>query len=965
MADLSVPTLVVVTNLRGGIWSVAIDVVDFVVDESKGDLSRLSVTTTTPPPSWFADITFPVNNITADVQSARIFTGYVTSWKRGRPAGTWVLEAVDVLYVAENEWLEPPSMTIMSKFAGQVTDLIRSLLVDTCNYPIATVTVADIPFILGPEQPFEYGFESVKDLIDRLGSILQTELWADADGGVHWGWKSDFPEDTFGAECTVDDCTPDGIFYYNRNRGSVWTEITADCASYRNAINIEYGLYNAAEKMLAEHQQHLLPGQMATRPMRGNLLSWDQTEDEDTYRIGAVVYGLPPIKYTALKGDFPLPSISELNNVAIVSSALIQEAWMAEDIAKMLSAQSTVKRTATWEAIGNTNFHVNLTHFVDTIEFFGYGKVTSVTHTVNDAGYTMRGESRIGESEYERPTSTVQCAEYILSANVSGGVERYEGTWELPVSYDAATGEWTNDAGGFTYSYAWSDISLPAWTSDIHEVVWVHAPAGRTRPTDGETVSTDGYALAINSAGIWRNYWAGDWVMTASEIADEWELIMTPTEWSAAASLGYDAGLVTCIQEDGGSSRWPDRAFNAGTTHFMIQEPTFMLETGIIRFGVLASGSEYYAGVIGGWIGSSHIFLFRATLASGNLSNLQCIGALHSTGGAYAPWAGWWNWSAWSYTDRYGKSLIWARPLNYAFGAGCYSMDADVLEVSAALPSHGGTWFDSSQRFNHMVDARWGLCATSGNSVRGYVAQRINLAGGVSTIDVPTIGGGGLLDWRGVALWGGLEYGHVLALQGVEEDTEFGRWLATWEGSTSSPFITNWMSPWPLMTYLITTDGKVHRQGRIFESPRAPGVGTTPEAALWDSISTVTLDGTWVQLLDWGGGNFSTECAYLINPYTTGFYVNGQRFLPTSTTGGIPVAIGKQGTSVYNFAPCGKDHRELIFLYEDGTTSELKERPPACKKAEDPQCCGEKPLRHGDGASATSIDTSGLATVRF
>lgn len=964
MSDLSVPTLVVVTNLRGGIWSVVVDVVTLVLDESKGDPSRLSVTTTTPPPSWYADIAFPVESITADVQGDRIFTGYVTSWKRGRPAGTWVLEALDVLYVAENEWLLPPSITQMSEFSGQVTELISFLLEDTCNY--ATVTIANVPFTLGGEEPFEFGFESVKDLIDRLGSILQTELWADADGGVHWGFKSDFPDDSFGAECSVDDCTEGGIFYYNRNRGTVWTEIGANCGAYRIAINAAYATYNTAEEMLAEHRQYPLPGETAVHPTRGNLLSWDQTEDEDTYRIGAVVYGLPPIKVTVLKGDFPLYAIRDLNNIAIVSSALIQEEWIAQDVANMLSQQSSVKRTATWEAVGNTNFHVNLTHFVDTIEFFGYGKVLSVTHTVDDNGYTIRGESRLGEGEFQPSINTIQCSEHILSADVSGGVERYEGTWEMVVTYNATTGEWENSAAQFTYSYAWSDISLPAWSSDIHEVVWVHSPASRSRPTDGSTAFTEGYALAINNQGIWRNYWAGDWEMTTAEIADEWDLIMAAAEWTSAASVGFAAGRITCIQLDGASSRW-DGTLTPSMTHFMVREPDFMLETGIIRFGVLASGPEYYAGAIGGWISSSHIFTFQATLALGNLTNLSCTGAVHSTGGAYAPWAGWWNWAGWSYTKD--TALLWARPLNYAWGAICYSLSATISSVSAAFTAHGGTWFDSSQRFNRMVDARWGLCSMSGNSVRGYTAERCAAGGGAVSIDVPTIGGGGLLDWRGVSLWGGIEYGKVLALQGVQENTEFGRWVASWEGSASAPFIADWTLPWPLMIYLITTDGKVHRQARTFESPRAPGAYTTPEEELWDTLlgnlGALTLDGGWTQLLDWGGGNFSIECPYLINPYTAALYVNGQRFLPISAAGGSVDAIGKGGSTIYNFAPCGRDHRQLLKLYDDGTTSEVKETPPCCKKAEDPQCCGTKPLRGPDGVSATECETPGLSTVRF
>lgn len=968
MADQSVPTLTIVTDLRGG-NNIHVDATSIVVDESKGDFSRLSLNTFTASPAWYVDVSFPVNSITVNVLADRIFTGYVTSWRRARPSGDWIIEAADVLYVAEKEWLVPTRMDTMLEYSGLVSDFVSGLLSTTCGY--ASVSIADIPYTLGPQEPFEYGFESVKALIDRLGAILQTELWADENGGVHWGWASDFPNDDFGQTCSVEDATQGGVFYYNRNRGSVWADIGSACGAYLAAMNSEYATYNTNELLLAEHRQHRLPGETASHPTRGNLLSWEQTDDEDTYRVGAIVFGLPPIRAEHDKGAFPYADLADLNNVAIVSSALIQEQWIAEDVARNLSEQSAVKRTAAWEAIGNTKFHVNVTHFVDTLEFFGYGRVLSVTHTVNDSGYTIRGESRIGDG-YRRGLndSIMAYDEHILAADVSGGVERYEGTWEMPVSYNAATGLWTNDAAQFTYTHAWSDISSAAWTSDIHEVAWVHAPGWYPHPVSGLNAAVEGYALAINNQGIWRNYWVGDWTLSLAQIRAEWELIMTPAEWSTAASAGYDAGLVTCIEESGSNSRWPDRTFTPEMTHFMIHEPDFMLETGIIRFGVLASGSQYYGGVIGGWIGSSHIFLFTATLASGNLTNLQCIGALHSTGGAYAPWAGWWNWSAWSYTDANGTALIWARPLNYAFGAICYSMEALVVAVSAALTSHGGTWYDSPQRFNHLVDARWGLCATSGNSVRGYVAQRINLAGGVSTIDVPTIGGGGLLDWRGVALWGGIEYGNIIALQGVIEDTEFGRWIENWEGNVYVPFIVNWYEPWALMTYLITTDGVVHRMSRLFETPRAPGDYKTPEAELWDTIfdnlGPVVFDGDWNQILDWGGSNFSVECPYLINPYTAAYYVDGQRFLPISAAGGQPVAITKRGSTVYNFTACGKGRKRITMLYEDGTTCcALQPRPPASKKAEDEQCCATKPLTVTDGDSATDIETSGAATVRF
>lgn len=971
MADLSVPTLAIVTDIRGG-SSIQLTVISLNVDESKGDLSRVSLTTLTAPPAWYTNVAFPVNSLNCDVLSDRIFTGYVTDWRRAKLPDEWIIEAVDVLYVAENEWLVPDAMDTMIEYSGPITTLIGTLLGTTCGY--GTLYIGNIPYVLGPEEPFEYGFESVLDLINRLNSILQTEIWADQDGGVHWDWASDFPDDNFGVACSVEGATQGGLFYYNRTPSNVWRDIAASCGPYLAAMNAEYATYNTNQLVLAEHRQHNYPYETASRPTRGNLLNWEQTEDEDTYRTGAVVFGLPPIKAVADKGDFPYAPLAALNNVAIVSSALIQEQWIAADVAQNLSEQATVKQSITWEAIGNTRYHANVEHFVDTIEYFGYGKVTSVTHTVDSNGYVMRGESRIGYGPI-RPgveQATLEYKEHILSADVSGGVERWEGSWTMPTTFNSATGVWDNDQGSFTYTHAWSDISSAEWTSDIHEVAWVHAPRDRIHPTTDLVVSTEGYALAINLQGIWRNLWAGDWTLTTAQIATYWTLIMDASTWGPAAVAGYAAGLVTCIQADGADSRWPNYTFTPAQTHFCIHEPDFMLENGIIRFAVLAGGMRYYGGPIGGWLAAKHIFLFRATLADAGLGNLQCIGALHDTAGAggYYPWDGWWDaFAGWSYTNYYGTALIWARPLNYPFGAGCYSMENNTMAVTAALPSHDGDWHDSIQRFNRMVDARWGLCAMSGHSVRGAVVKRLIAGGGTEDIDVPTIGGGGLTDWRGVSLWGGVEWGNLIAMQGTIEDTEFGRWQENWEGG-AAPFMVNWFEPWGLLTYLITTDGKVNRMARWFDTPRAPGDYKTPEADLWDTIygnlGAATLDGTWTQVVDWGGGNYSVECPYLINPYTAAYYVNGQRFLPTSAIGGTPVAITKRGANVYNFTCCGKGRKRVILLYADGTTSDtLEECPPCCKKCGDDQSVGQTPLRVTDGASATNIPTAGLSTVRF
>lgn len=968
MADQSVPTLTIVTDLRGG-NDVHVDAISIVVDESKGDLSRLSLETLTAPPAWYADVTFPVNSITVNVLSGRIFTGYVTSWTQAKPSGSWTIEAMDVLYVAENEWLVPDEMTAMLTFSGQVTDFVRGLLTDTCGY--ATVSVGNVPYTLGPEEPFEYGFESVKGLLDRINGILQTELWADQNGGVHWDWATDCADSNFGTTCpAVEGATRGGIYFRNRNRGSVFVDISNNCPAYSVAMNAAYATYNASSLLLCEHRQHKLPGELATHPTRGNLLSWSQVEDEDTYRVGAIVFGLPPIREEYDKGLFPYLPLANLNNVAIVSSAIIQERWIAADVARNLAEQSIVKRTTQWEAIGNVLFHVNVTHFLDTDAYFGYGKVMSVTHTVNDAGYTIRGESNINYCAVKAGvvSAIVQFQEHILSADVGGGVERYEGAWTLDAVYNATTGTW-DDASGFTYAYKWEDISLPSWTNDMHEVAFVHAPGVFTAGGLG-LVPLDGYALAINNQGIWRNGAVSDWIRTPAEIGAEWVLVMTAAEWAAAASAGYDAGVVTCIEESGSNSRWPNRAFTPAMTHFMIHEPHFMLASGIIRFGVLASGSEYYAGVVGGWIGSSHIFLFTATLAMGNLTNLQCIGAVHSTGGAYAPWAGWWNWAGWSYNDVNGKALIWARPLNYAFGAVCYSLDASAAVVDAALPSHGGNWHDSPQRFNHLVDARWGVCATAGNSVRGTVAYRIVEGGGVAAIDVPNVGGGGLLDWRGIALWGGVELGDMMAMMGSAPDSELGRWMEKWGGGGGSgvPFIIAWTQPYLFLIWLVSTDGRLYSMSRYYDQPRAPGDYKTPEKALWEVIwadlGTIVLDGTWDLEQDWGGTNYSVECPYLINPYSAGFYADGQRFFPASLAGGTPYATGKRGDNIYNFAPCGKPIRRVITVDEDGNEiDELEDCPPCSKKAEDTQCCGTTPLYAADGSKVTAV--AGEVSVRF
>ena len=971
MADLSVPTLAIVTNIRGGA-SVKLNVISLTVDESKGDSSRVTLVTLTAPPAWYANVTFPVNGLNCDVMGDRIFTGYVTDWRRAKLPDEWVIEAVDVLYVAENEWLVPEAMDTMIEYTGLVSDLVTTLLGTTCGY--ATLYIGNIPYTLGPTDPFEYGFESVLDLINRLNGILQTEIWADQDGGVHWDWASDFPDDNFGVTCSVTGATQGGLFYYNRTPGNVWSDIGASCGPYLAAMNAEYSTYNTAQLVLAEHRQHNYPGETASRPTRGNLLSWDQAEDEDTYRVGAVVFGLPPIKAEVSKGAFPYAPLASLNNVAIVSSALIQEQWIAESVAQNLSEQATVKQTVAWEAIGNTRYHPNVDHFVDTIEYFGYGNVTSVTHTVDSNGYVMRGESRIGYGPI-RPgvnQAVVEYDEHILSADVGGNVERCTLHWEMPVTFDAASSLWQNDQPSFTYTHAWSDISSPSWTSAVHEVAFVNAPKLRPHPITGVLVATEGYGIAINLQGIWVNYWVASWLLTTVQIAAQWTLTLDASTWGPAAVVAYAAGLVTCIQADGADSRWPDYTFTPSMTHFCIHEPDFMLENGIIRFGVLAGGMEYYAGPVGGWIPCKHIFLFRATLGDGGLSNLQCIGALHGTAGAgsYFPWDGWWGaFAGWSYTDYYGTSLIWARPLNYSFGAACYSMEANVMAVTAALDSHGGYWHDTNQRFNHLVDARWGLCSTSGNSVRGWNVKRIVAGGGVADIDTPTIGGGSLTDWRGVSLWGGIEYGNLLTMGGTIEDTAFGRWVDKWEGG-GAPFVVNWWEPWLYLIYLVTTDGKVYMQSRSFETPRAPGDLTTPEGELWDTwfanLGSEVLDSSWNTKLDWGGTNFSQECPYLTNPYTAAFYVNGNRFFPFDDAGGTPRSITKRGSTIYNFTCCGRGRKRVVMLYSDGSTcDELAENPPCCKKAEDNQCCGEKPLQVTDGASATDVESAGITTVRF
>lgn len=918
MSDLSVPTKVIITSCTGGGQIIA-EQISIMAEEPWSGQSRLVVHTTTPAPDWLRNDAFPVDSITASVYGKLLFTGYVVKWEIEHPPNKWIIEAVDVTYVAEHHWLVPDSIEEMFKWQGSAEELVITLLEDECQYAPATITT-ELPysFELGVVDPFEFGLESVAGVIERLNGILQTSFWGDYAGGVNWKFRDKRPD-------------------------------AGDPTSLT-----------------------LAPHRASTR---GNLLSYHWYENEEPYRNKVVVYGLPPIvakKPDAFDADnFPAPGLEHIDNIAILSSSLIQYQGMADEVAELMLAKFSIERGVTWEAIGNPAFHVGVTHLLDIDEYSGLAKVTDVTHTIDGSGYTMRGTSTVGEAPSLIMQMTGRYTERILGAHSGWHVSRCKMVWSKLVEWDAAARLWKSVgvSDDWDFSYEWQDISNPTWENiggSYTEVAFVHDPHNMdTGEVDGTGAviykKIEGYAIAFNASGIWMNKYVTDWDLTPTEIASKWSRVMAMTEIDSPAQQWFGNNWGT-MEEDMPIMAEDATPFNVvpSSWHLCMHEPDYTLVPGQIAFGVLAAGNQFiyppwcrtYKGqwdniwelddesdacLAAAWYDCGHIFLYKAVLGREGITGLFCEGVLYAdTGyGASWPWAGFTTFSAYSYTTT-GSSdrAIWAQPWSYPYGSCLYIMSW-ANQDGDPKTRHGSAWHDSGLRVNSITDARFGTVPFTSNSVRGTVIKRavgLGAGGGVQDIDHPSIGGGSLSDWTGVTLFGSIKFGNLIAMEGVIADTEFGDWIERWDSAIHLPFIIDWREPWIYVTYLITNSGQIWRQALVFDTPRETGDYTTPEWELWKEVlaelGDTVLDGQWRLMRDFSLGYAAFNFTRLLNPYTAMLHACGYRIPPTGAGPSLAEYIGGTGVGFYNLAPCGKGGSKWWAL----------DPPCGCDKADDPSC---------------------------
>jgi len=765
MVDLSTPTRVIVQDVLGG-GTVSLVVTSITVDEAWDSKSTASVATQTAPPAWYSNKHFPVNKIIIKADGKDLFTGYVTNWGQAKPPDEYRVEAVDVLWVAENEWIIPDSIEQMTQYRGDCCAFVTYLLQTLCHY--ATVSCElPAPFILGPlnADPFEYGLESVEQLINRLGTVLQNSLWADQHGAIYWKFRVKKPTACCSSGCSYQGCDGGGIEFFSRGFYATMDAVQAAAPSYYSEIWGQYWSYNATGMVLGEHRSYA----------RGNVLDWEWIKDEEPYRNKAAVFGKPPVKATWPPGaafavdNYPYTDLAFVDNVAIISSSLLQDQMQAQLVAQRMVQQFSLRKALRFQAVGNADFHVGTVHFIDTNAYFGLGKVTTVSHTIDDSGYQMRGESECGV--YVPPAMSWQYQEVVYEGR-QGCTRRCTLTWEIPVTWDQSSQVFEPEAGtsDWTLTETWLDVSPTTYNLDtmykdvpptptqvqsgVTEVMYWSAP----HTTDVRDVVTGDIIenvfcwgrIAVCTTGypggIWKNDLATSWDsrLNVETIKANWEQQislnnMLDALWNVRGNHVFypDHKLEygnTALQEDHAIERWADndaiaKSWTPETIHFLMSHPYETTSQPSYEWAVQASGFSYhYRPTLytpddetgWQWWPAKHVIYFQG----GDRKTTRALGVLKQDIG-YVPG---YNWTA-KWTQQWAGAFLsgfsaysrpsnrkmtdfetwtWARPLYWPFGAFCWRygayMKGQGAEWGGSGNRHGdGAWPDYPGRMNALV----------------------------------------------------------------------------------------------------------------------------------------------------------------------------------------------------------------------------------------------------------------------